>query len=87
MAHVVVLGGGFGGLAAIHTLQALAGDDLDITLVDRGDRFFMGFAKLWDLGGIRPLDEGSAPLSRLSQRGVNVVRADITAIDAEARSV
>ncbi len=87
VAHVVVLGGGFGGLAAIHTLQALAGDDLHITLVDRSDRFFMGLAKLWDLGGIRPLEEGSAPLSRLSQRGVNVVRADITAIDAEARSV
>ena len=87
VAHVVVLGGGFGGLAAIHTLQALAGDGLDITLVDSSDRFFMGFAKLWDLGGIRPLEEGSVPLSRLSQRGVNVVRADIRAIDPEARRV
>ena len=87
MPRVVVLGGGFGGLAAVATLRARLGDRARITLVDRGDRFFMGFAKLWDLGGVRPLDAGSAPLSRLSARGVEVVHADVLAIDPEGRRV
>ena len=87
MAHVVILGGGFGGLAAVDTLRSRLGDSADITLVDRNDRFFMGFAKLWDLGGIRPLDEGTARLSRLADRGVHFVQADVTAIDPEARRV
>jgi sulfide:quinone oxidoreductase len=85
--HVVVLGGGFGGLAAVHELQSRLGDGVDVTLVDRGDRFFMGFAKLWDLAGIRPLEEGSAPLSALTARGVRFVQADVTAVDAHARRV
>jgi sulfide:quinone oxidoreductase len=87
VAHVVVLGGGFGGLSAVHALRARLGDDVEITLVDRGDRFFMGFAKLWDLGGIRPLEEGSASLSALRARGVRFVQADVEAIDAETRRV
>jgi sulfide:quinone oxidoreductase len=87
MAHVVILGGGFGGLAAVDTLRSRLGDSVDITLVDRNDRFFMGFAKLWDLAGIRALDDGSAPLSRLSDRGVNFVQAEVRAIDPEARRV
>lgn len=87
MAHVLILGGGFGGLAAVDTLRSTLGDSVDITLVDRNDRFFMGFAKLWDLGGIRPLDGGTAALARLADRGVNFVQADVTAIDPEARRV
>ena len=87
MPHVVILGGGFGGLAAVDALQARLGDRVDLTLVDKGDRFFMGFAKLWDLGGIRPLDQGTAHLSRLSARGVNFVQAEVSAIDPEARRV
>ncbi len=87
MPHVVVLGGGFGGLSTVHALQARLGGDVEITLVDRGERFFMGFAKLWDLGGIRPLEEGSAPLSALNGRGVRFVQAGVTAIDPEARRI
>ena len=69
MADVVILGGGFGGLAAAHELRALLGDSHVITLVDRNDRFYMGFAKLWDLGGVRPraasiLSRGTATLVR-----------------------
>ncbi|MDQ4068241.1 MAG: FAD-dependent oxidoreductase [Actinomycetota bacterium] len=87
MARVVVLGGGFGGLAAVNTLRHRLGRRVDVTLVDRNDRFFMGFAKLWDLGGLRPLDAGSAPLSRLASRGVDVVQADVARIDAGGRRV
>ena len=82
MARVLVLGGGFGGLAGAHELRSLL-PDAEITLVDRTDRFYMGFAKLWDLAGVRPLSGGTVPLSGLEQRGVRFVQAEIAAIDPE----
>jgi sulfide:quinone oxidoreductase len=87
MASVLILGGGFGGLAAAHELTTLLGDDGDITLVDRNDRFYMGFAKLWDLGGIRPLAHGTRELSRLEARGIRFLQTAISAIDPEQRTV
>jgi sulfide:quinone oxidoreductase len=86
MAHVVILGGGFGGLAAANELRTLL-PDADVTLVDRGDTFFMGFAKLWDLARTRPLAGGSASLTKLNDRGVRFLQSGITAIDPAARRV
>ncbi|MGH2722089.1 MAG: NAD(P)/FAD-dependent oxidoreductase [Actinomycetota bacterium] len=86
MARVLILGGGFGGLAAANELRSLL-PDAGITLVDRSDRFYMGFAKIWDLSGFRPLAQGTLPLSRLEDREVGYVQAEITAIDPAARRV
>jgi sulfide:quinone oxidoreductase len=86
MAHVVILGGGFGGLAATHQLRTTH-PDLDITLVDGRDHFYMGFAKLWDLARIRPLADGTRRLADLEKVGIRFVHADITAIDPAARVV
>ena len=87
MASVVILGGGFGGLAAANELRVVLGDGHDITLVDRNDRFYMGFAKLWDLAGVRPLADGSRSLSRLEARGIRFLRTAVIAIDPDQRSV
>ncbi|MGH3711981.1 MAG: FAD-dependent oxidoreductase [Micromonosporaceae bacterium] len=87
MAHVLVLGGGFGGLAAAHELRRRLPPGDEITLIASSDRFFVGFAKLWDLVGRRSLAEGSRPLDRLAEHGIRYVRAEITAIDADARAV
>jgi sulfide:quinone oxidoreductase len=87
MANVVILGGGFGGLAAAHELRGRLRDDHSITLVDRRDHFYMGFAKLWDLGGIRPLAEGTRSLSRVEDRGVRFVQSAVVTIDPEERTV
>jgi sulfide:quinone oxidoreductase len=86
VAKVLILGGGFGGLAAAHELRALL-PDAEITLLDRNDRFYMGFAKLWDLAGLRPLEGGTASLSRLEDRGVHFAQAEVTQIHPEARRV
>jgi sulfide:quinone oxidoreductase len=87
MAHVVILGGGFGGLAAAHRLRSLLPEDDDITLVDHQDRFYMGFAKLWDLARVRPLENGTVRLSRLAARGVRFRQTSVTAIDPATRRV
>lgn len=86
MARVMILGGGFGGLAAANELRRLMPDD-EITLIDRSDHFYMGFAKLWDLAGIRPLSGGTVSLFRLNERGVRFVQAEATAIDPENKRV
>lgn len=83
---ILVLGGGFGGLAAATELRSLL-PDATIRVVDRSDSFFMGFAKLWDLAGARPLAEGTRPLANLTAHGIEYVQADVAAIDPVARRV
>jgi sulfide:quinone oxidoreductase len=87
VAHLVILGGGFGGLAAAHELRALLDDEHEITLVDRDDSFYMGFAKLWDLAGLRPIEEGTRSLTALDARRVRFLRAEVQGIDPRARRV
>jgi sulfide:quinone oxidoreductase len=87
MARAVVLGGGFGGVAAANELRAQLPDEDEVVLVDRRDSFAMGFAKLWDLAGLRPLEDGRRSLRDLERKGIRFVQADITEIDASARRV
>lgn len=87
MAHVMVLGGGFGGLAAAHELRRGLPGEHEITLLAADDRFFVGFAKLWDLVGTRPLEQGTGRLAALEEYGIHFVHAKVTAIDPERRRV
>lgn len=87
MAHVVVLGGGFGGLAAATALRDGLGADDTVTLIDQRDEFFVGWAKLWDLGNVRPLGDGTRSLSSLRGRGIDVRREAIERIDPTTRVV
>lgn len=87
MAHVLVLGGGFGGLAAAHELRRLLPAADEISLVASHDHFYVGFAKLWDLAGVRPLADGTRSLNALEQHGIKFVRAEITEIDARSCAV
>lgn len=83
---ILVLGGGFGGLAAATELRRRL-PDATITVVDRADTFFMGFAKLWELGDVRSLAAGTRPLANLAAHGIEHVQANITALDPVARTV
>ena len=87
MAEILVLGGGFGGLAAAHELRERLPEEHRVTVLASEDRFFVGFAKLWDLTGTRPLEQGTGHLSALEERGIRFVRTRITRIDPESRRV
>jgi len=86
MKRILILGGGFGGLAAAHRLkQKLAPDD-EVILVDRRAHFMVGFRKTWALVGESPLEAGQRPLDSLARIGVQVIRESVTAIDPKARA-
>ena len=58
-ARTLILGGGFGGIAAGVELRRLLGDEHEVVLVDRKPEFAMGLRKLWELVGHGTIAEGS----------------------------
>src|SRR5215216_544638 len=87
MASILILGGGFGGLAAANELRARLPDNHDVSVVAADTHFYTGFAKLWDLVGTRPLEQGTASLSALERHGIRFVQTRITTIDPAERRV
>ncbi len=86
MKRVLILGGGFGGVATAHRLkQKLAPED-EVILVDRRDYFMVGFRKTWALIGQSPLEAGQRSLDSLTRLGVRVMRDPVTVIDPKARA-
>ena len=86
MKSTLVLGGGFGGITVATELKRLLGDEHDVTLVDRAERFSMGLRKLWELVGHATIAEGSRHRDLLAAQGVRVVRDDVESIDVDGRS-
>jgi sulfide:quinone oxidoreductase len=86
VSRTLILGGGFGGLSVATELRPLLGDDHEVVLVDRAERFAMGLRKLWELVGHATVAEGSRPRASLRARGIDVVRSEIRAIDPDARA-
>jgi sulfide:quinone oxidoreductase len=85
--HVVVLGAGFGGLELCTTLSEAAGDEIDVTLIDKSDAFVFGFSKLDVMFGRTTSDAVRLPYRDIAKRGVRILRETITEIDPEARRV
>ncbi len=86
MERTLVLGGGFGGITVATELKRLLGDEHEVVLVDRADRFSMGLRKLWELVGHATIAEGSRSREGLSAHGVRVVRGEVESIDVAGRA-
>jgi sulfide:quinone oxidoreductase len=82
-ARVLILGAGFGGLELSTILSERLGEDVEVTLIDRGEAFVFGYSKLDVLFGRTTLDAVELPYSDFTKPGVRVVRETITAIDPE----
>lgn len=80
MFRVVILGGGFGGLAAAHALRALLPAEDEIVLVEQRGTFSMGLRKTWALTRQSPLAEGQRSYDRLSSRHIRWVQGTIDRI-------
>ena len=83
MAKILVLGGGFGGIAAAISLRERLGADHQVTLVDRRKSFFFGFRKTWAFLGSSPLQEGMHPLAALEAHGIDVLNGSVDSIEPE----
>jgi sulfide:quinone oxidoreductase len=86
MKRVLILGGGFGGIATAHRLKQKLGENVDVILVDRRPYFMVGFRKSWALIGASPLEAGQKPIDSLSRLGIDVRRATIEAIQPQEKS-
>ncbi len=85
--HVVVLGGGFGGLELTTRLSESLGTDVEVTLIDRSESFVFGFAKFDVLFGWKTLEQVRSYYRDIVKPGVTFRHETVTAIDAQARRV
>jgi NADH dehydrogenase len=84
--HVVVIGGGFGGLQAV---KALARADVQVTLIDRHNyHLFQPLSYQVATGGLSPGDI-AMPLRHVfrAQKRVTVLMGEVIAFDLESREV
>jgi sulfide:quinone oxidoreductase len=85
--RVLVLGAGFGGLELATMLSDALGDDVEVTLIDKGDAFVFGYSKLDVMFGRTTLEEVRLAYQDIAKRGVSFARETIVAIDPRARRV
>ncbi len=87
MKRILILGGGFGGLAAAKELKDALGNEAEVVVVDKRDRTDFRPSYLYVMIGYREPNQVSAPLNLLERRGVEFVKAEVTAIDPANRVV
>jgi len=85
--RVLVLGAGFGGLELSTVLSDALGDEIEVTLIDRGDSFVFGYSKLDVMFGRETPAAVRLPYSAVAKPGVRLLRETITAIDPETKTV
>ena len=85
-ARVVVIGGGFGGATAAKYIR-LWDPSIDVVLVERESAFVSCPISNLVLGGFTGMQEITHGYDALRRHGVQVVRDEVVAIDADKRSV
>lgn len=85
--RVVILGAGFGGLELATRLSETVADVARVTLIDRNDSFYFGFAKLDVMLGRRSPEEVLLSYGDILKPGVEFRRETVTGVDPAARRV
>jgi len=86
--HVVILGGGFGGLSSANELRnALSTSQVKITVIDKKDWFMVGFAKLWIINGTRTFENSIGSLNELSKKEINFIKEEILEINSQNKII
>ncbi len=86
--HVVILGGGFGGLSAANELRhTLSSSQVKITVIDKKDWFMVGFAKLWIINGTRTFENSTGSLNGLREKEINFIKDEILSINLKEKNI
>jgi sulfide:quinone oxidoreductase len=85
--RILILGAGFGGLAAANALRKNLSQDHRVIVIDKKKSFMMGLVKLWILEGSRKLEESQTPLAGLNAKGIEYLNDEIAKIDTESSRV
>jgi len=86
--HVVILGGGFGGLSSANELRnTLSSSQVKITVIDKKDWFMVGFAKLWIINGTRTFENSIGSLNELSKKEINFIKEEILEINSQNKII
>src|ERR671930_2584854 len=86
--QVLVLGGGFGGLASANLIRkGLSQEECEINVVDKNQHFMMGLVNLWILSGSRILEDSQVALNKLEAKGIKFLNDEIISIDPSKNSV
>ena len=84
---ILVLGGGVGGLVAAHELRKQLPRPHRVVLIERSTMHLFSPSLLWLMIGQRKPQAISRPLTPLTQKGIEVIQGEITALDAATRTV
>ncbi|MGQ0772047.1 MAG: NAD(P)/FAD-dependent oxidoreductase [Nitrososphaerota archaeon] len=85
--QILILGGGFGGLAAANELRSNLPGDVKITVIDKKDYFMMDLVKLWIIKGTRQFETSKRPLQSIAKKGIDFVNEQVTTIDTQQKKV
>src|SRR6266545_5380356 len=83
----LVLGGGVGGVVAANRLRERLPREHHVVLVDREAQHLFQPSLLWLAVGDREPHRIQRPLERLRRKGIDVIRGEISKINAESRTI
>lgn len=85
--RVTILGAGFGGLELSTLLSDALGEQVEVTLIDKGEAFVFGFSKLDVVFARTSAAAVRLPYREIVKPGVRFLRQTVTAIDPESKTV
>jgi len=83
----LILGGGIGGIVASQVLKKALGDDMLVTVVDKEDKHYFASSYPLMLIGERKPESITRDLSRLEEKGVEFLHAEVKSIDPAKKQV
>ncbi|MBI5408018.1 MAG: NAD(P)/FAD-dependent oxidoreductase [Nitrospirae bacterium] len=84
---ILILGGGVGGLATANELRRRLGQEHKIILVEKNKDHISASSSLWVMVGWRRPEDIKKDTSRLIEKGIELVNAEILKIDPENKVV